>query len=82
MAAWWAVMGSAVAVAAICLWTAHHRQVALRGQSLDRAVKVLEMSEHFPSAMPSLVMSPLSNEWARVDRNLQDTTQVLLASLP
>jgi hypothetical protein len=51
MAAWWAVMGSAVAVAAICLWTAHHRQVALRGQSLDRAVKVLEMNI-FPAPCP------------------------------
>jgi hypothetical protein len=43
---------------------------------------VLEMSQELPNAMPSLVMSPLSDEWERVDHNLQDTTQVLLASFP
>jgi hypothetical protein len=40
------------------------------------------MSEQMPDTMPKLVMAPLSDEWARVDRNVQDTTQVLLASFP
>jgi hypothetical protein len=40
------------------------------------------MSEQMPDTMPTLVMAPLSDEWARVDRAVQDTTQVLLASFP
>ena len=43
---------------------------------------VLQMSEQMPDAMPRMVMAPLSDEWARVDRDLKDTTQVLLASFP
>ncbi len=43
---------------------------------------VLEMSEKMPAAMPSFVMAPLTDEWARVDRDLQNTTHVLMASLP
>jgi hypothetical protein len=43
---------------------------------------VLEMSEKMPNTMPSLVISPLSDELARVDHDLQTTTQVLLASFP
>jgi hypothetical protein len=42
----------------------------------------LEMGEKMSDTMPSLVMAPLSEEWARVDHDLQNTTQVLLASFP
>jgi hypothetical protein len=70
------------ALAVICLWPAFHRPAAPGRPSLDGAVLVLEMSEQMPDTMPKLVMAPLSDEWARVDRNVQDTTQVLLASFP
>jgi len=79
---WWVTTGAVAAVAVVFIWTTRARQASLRGQSLDGARMVLELSEHLPSDMPSFVMSPLSNEWALVDRNLQDTKQVLLASLP
>jgi hypothetical protein len=82
VAAWLVATTALAGLALAFLLTADHRQTTLRGTSMDGAVTVLEMSEHIPNTIPSFVMSPLSNEWARVDRNLQDTKQVLLASLP
>jgi hypothetical protein len=79
---WRAATAAVAAVAVVCLWTAHHHPAPPGRQSLDGAVAVLEIGEQIPGAMPSLVMSPLSNEWDRMDRNLRDTTQVLLASFP
>jgi hypothetical protein len=83
LAPWWLAASAVVAaLAVICLWPAFHRPAAPGRPSLDGAVLVLEMSEQMPDTMPKLVMAPLSDEWARVDRNVQDTTQVLLASFP
>ena len=79
---WLAASAAVATLAAMCLWLASHRQTRPGPHSLDGPVMVLEMSENLPNAMPSIVMAPLSNEWARVDRDLQATTQVLLASLP
>jgi hypothetical protein len=81
-AAWVAAPASIAAVAVVCVWMGYHRSAPAGGRSLDGAVMVLEMSEKMPNAMPSLVMSPLSEELARVDHDLQNTTQVLLASFP
>jgi hypothetical protein len=81
-AAWWAVPASIAALVVICFWFGFHRQAPPGGPSLDGAVMVLEMSEKMPNAMPSFMMAPLSDEWARVDHDLQNTTQVLLASFP
>jgi hypothetical protein len=80
--AWLAASGVVAALAAVCLWMTFLRPASLRRQSLDGPGMVLEMSEHMSATVPSFVMSPLSNEWARVDYDLQSTTQVLLASLP
>jgi hypothetical protein len=81
-AAWLAATASLAALAVVCFWMGFHRQAARGGQSLAGAAMVLEMSEKMPNTMPSLVMSPLSDEWARVDHDLQNTKQVLLASFP
>ena len=79
---WLAASAAVAALTAMCLWLASHRQTPPGPRSLDGPAMVLEMSENLPGAMPSIVMAPLSNEWARVDRDVQATTQVLLASLP
>ena len=79
---WLAASGALAALAAVCIYLPTLRPKPLGGQALDGPVMVLEMSENMPASMRSLVMSPLSNEWARVDHDLQSTTQVLLASLP
>jgi hypothetical protein len=81
-AAWLAAPASVAALAAVCFWIGSPRQAQPGGKSLEGAAMVLEMSEQMPNTMPSLVMAPLSDEWARVDHDLQSTTQVLLASFP
>jgi len=79
---WWTASAALTAVALICLWAIFHRPAPTGRPSLDGAVMVLEMSEKMAGAMPKMVVAPLSDEWARMDRDLQDTTQVLLASFP
>jgi len=79
---WLAASGVVAALAAACLYVTYFRAKLPGKQALDGPVLVLEMSENMQTSMPSLVMSPLSNEWALVDHDLQDTKQVLLASLP
>jgi hypothetical protein len=66
----------------VCLWLAFHRAVPTGTPSLDGPATVLEMSEKMPNTVPLAMLAPLSDEWARVDRDLQETTQVLLASFP
>ncbi|HTA31589.1 MAG TPA: hypothetical protein VK731_13940 [Candidatus Cybelea sp.] len=79
---WLAVSATVAALAVMCCWIIIHRPMPANRQSLDGAAMVLELSEQMPDTMPKMVMAPLSNEWARVDRDLRDTTQVLLASFP
>jgi hypothetical protein len=79
---WLAAWGAVAALAVVCLYLGFLRPKPPGSQALDGPVMVLEMSENMSATMPSYVMSPLSDEWARVDRDLQSTTQVLLASLP
>jgi ferric-dicitrate binding protein FerR (iron transport regulator) len=80
--AWLAVSASVAALVVVCLWIGIHRSAQPGGQSLNGAAMVLEMGERMPDTMPALVMAPLSDEWARVDHDLQNTKQVLLASFP
>jgi hypothetical protein len=77
-----AALATVLAIAAVCLFTWQSRQARSNKQSLNEAVKVLEMSEQMPKDMPALVLAPLSDEWARMDRDLQKTGDVLMASLP
>jgi len=82
---WLAASGAVAALAAlaaVCLYLTFLRTKPPGRQALDGPVMVLEMSENMPASMPTLVMSPLSDEWARMDHDLQSTTQVLLASFP
>jgi ferric-dicitrate binding protein FerR (iron transport regulator) len=79
---WLSTSGAVAAVAAVCFYLTYLHPKLSGQQALDTPVAVLEMGENMSKTMPSFVMSPLSNEWARVDHDLQSTTQVLLASLP
>jgi hypothetical protein len=69
-------------LAVVCYWKVAPPPAPADGPSLAGAVQVLEMGETMSGAMPSAVMAPLTQEWARVDHDLQNTTQVLLASFP
>jgi hypothetical protein len=79
---WLAASGTVAALAVVCVYLIFIHMKPPARQALDGPALVLEMSEHMSSNMTSYVMSPLSDEWARVDHDLQDTKQVLLASLP
>jgi hypothetical protein len=82
VASWRMASSALAALALVGLWVAFHHPAPARGQSLDTPAMVLDLSEAMPCAMPSVLMAPLSNEWVQVDRDIQNTTQVLLASLP
>jgi hypothetical protein len=75
-------VAAVAAVACVSLWLAFHRAAPKGAGSLDGPALVLQMSEEMPKTMPMAVLAPLSNEWARVDRDVRNTTQVLLASFP
>jgi len=79
---WLAASAAVAALTIACFWATFHRPTPPGRESLDGAVLVLEISEQMPNTMPKMVMAPLSDEWARVDHDVQDTTQVLLASFP
>gem|GEM_PF-3216184 len=79
---WLAATAAVAALTIVCIWATFHRPTPPGRESLDGAVMVLEMSEQMPNTMPKMVMGPLSDEWARVDQDVQDTTHVLLASFP
>jgi hypothetical protein len=76
------VVAAVAAMAGVCIWLAVHRAASTSGPSLAGPGMVLEMSGQMPNVMSSALMAPLTNELALVDRNLQDTTQILLASFP
>jgi hypothetical protein len=82
VSSWLTAAATVAALTIACGWAIYHRPATAGRQSLDGAVMVLEMSEQMPNTMPKMVMAPLSDEWARVDHDVQNTTQVLLASFP
>ncbi len=81
----WLPAPVAAVVAAMLIWH------ALRGpvqpavqdtQALAAATTALEISGQIPEAMPSAVVSPLSDELQKVHQDLTNTAAFLLASLP
>jgi hypothetical protein len=79
---WLATSGAVAAVVALCLYWGVVRPRVVAARALNEPGIVLDNCARMPATMPSFAMAPLSNEWARVDHNLQDTAQVLMASLP
>ncbi len=79
---WLASSVCAGSLVVVSVWMGFRPPAHPPGKSLDGAVMVLEMGERMPNTMPSMVMAPLSDEWARVDHQLQNTREVLLTSLP
>ena len=51
-------------------------------QSLAAATTALDLGGEMARAVPSAVVSPLSNELERLNRDLNNTAQFVLASLP
>jgi len=79
---WWVASGALAALTLVSVYWTHLRPKVPVQQAMESPVMFLEMSTNMLAEMPALMMSPLSNEWARVDHDLQSTTKVLMASLP
>jgi hypothetical protein len=80
------VLGLALLVAAV-IWLERPRPVATPVAGAGKAAlavvsKALEAGGQISSTVPTEMIAPLSNEWARVDSDLRGATQFVLASLP
>ena len=52
------------------------------GQPLAASTTALQLGNQMVRTMPTAVVAPLSDEWERLNRDLDKTAQFLLASLP
>jgi hypothetical protein len=81
----WAPLPALAAIVLLAVWWGLHspvRQSAPDTQSLAAATAALEMSGQLARAVPSAMVAPLSGELERLNRDLDNTAQFLLASLP
>lgn len=85
----WLPAPALVALAVLGVWYALHQPVPApvqtpvpNTQSLATTATALEMSDLVVRDIPSAVLRPLSEEWARVNLDMDNTAQFLLASLP
>jgi hypothetical protein len=81
----WVAAPLVVAVVLVVIWQGLRGPIAppSKGtQSLAAATTALEMGGQLAQAAPSAVVAPLSDELARLNRDLDNTAQFILASLP
>ena len=85
----WLPAPALVALTVLGVWYALHQPVPAtvqtpvpNTQSLAATATALEMSDLVVRDIPSAVLRPLSEEWARVNLDMDNTAQFLLASLP
>jgi hypothetical protein len=81
----WLPAPALVTLALLVAWYAQRgpvRPPAPNPQSLAAAITALKMGGQMAQSMPSAVVAPLADELARVNRDLNNTAQFLLASLP
>ena len=81
----WVPISALAAIILLAVWWAvprPARQPAPDTQSLAAATTALEMSAQLAHAVPSAMVAPLSGELERLNRDLDNTAQFLLASLP
>ena len=81
----WVVAPVVAALAFVAVWQTLRVPVvppSQSTQSLGAATTALEMSGQLAQTVPSAVVAPLSDELARLNRDLDNTAQFILASLP
>jgi hypothetical protein len=81
----WVAAPLVAAVVLVVIWQGLRGPVASPSegtQSLAAATTALEMGGQLAQAAPSAVVAPLSDELARLNRDLDNTAQFILASLP
>jgi hypothetical protein len=78
----WVPAAAALALAcALWAWHAGSR-TALPPSGLERASAALATSQKMAQAAPVAALAPLTEEWQRLNRDLDNTAQFLLAALP
>ena len=81
----WSVAPVVVALALAVVWPALRGSAPAPAQSapsLAAAATALEMSSQLAQTVPSAVVAPLSDELERLNQDLTNTAQFILASLP
>lgn len=81
----WVAAPVVAALVVLAVWPALRgpgRPHAHGRQSLAAATTALEMSSQLAKTVPSAVVAPLSDELERLNRDLDNTAQFILASLP
>jgi hypothetical protein len=81
----WVAAPLVAAVVLVVIWQGLRGPIAppSKGtQSLAAATTALEMGGQLAQAAPSAVVAPLSDELARLNRDLDNTARFILASLP
>jgi hypothetical protein len=78
----WVPVAAAVALAAVGLWWARQPAKPPAPGPLATAVDALELRNELIRTAPDTVMAPLSEELARLNRDVNNTAQLLLAALP
>ena len=81
----WVVAPVVAMLALVAVWQVLRSPVAPSSQgtqSLAGAATALEMSGQLARTVPSAVVAPLTDELKRLNRDLDNTAQFILASLP
>jgi hypothetical protein len=73
----------ALATLLCALWVWHHASVPAQSRSaLESASTALAASREMAQAAPVSALAPLTEEWQRLNKDLDNTAQFLLATLP
>jgi hypothetical protein len=77
-------LAASALVLALCfgVWRLANRPAGAGQVPLAAAGTALDFSEQVAQDMPARVVAPLSDEWQRVNQDLENTAEFLLASLP
>jgi hypothetical protein len=77
-------LAASALVLALCFgaWRLANRSAGAGQTPLAAAGTALDLSEQVAQDMPARVVAPLADEWQRVNQDLKNTAEFLLASLP
>ena len=79
---WLAPAATLAALALAGAWVLQSRNALRAKVPMDGPIALLEMGKGMSATVPSMVMAPLTNEWARVSHDVEDTKQIVLGSFP
>jgi hypothetical protein len=80
--AWLTATATVAGIVVISLWIGRPVPPLTAQIPMDAPQAVLEMSQKAQSTVPDAMIAPLTNEWAKVNRDVQNTGAILAASFP